>query len=89
MSEANNAWSVDVDGQSHQVEVEHSTMTGKIVVSVDGVETGEDRLLTSKRTVEFDLGGHPAEVRVHFTHGGFGAESELHVGGRYVEPLRR
>lgn len=47
VSEANSAWRVTVDGTEHEVEVEvdHSTMTGKIVVKLDAQVVGESRML--------------------------------------------
>jgi hypothetical protein len=89
MSEASNVWQVEVGARAHQVEVEHSTFTGKIVVKVDGVAVDEDRLLLSKREMSFDLEGHRVVVGVEFTHGGFASRSTLHLDGRYVEPMLR
>lgn len=89
MSEANNTWQVPVDDQQHQVEVDHSTMTGKIVVTLDGAEVGEERMLARSKSVTFPLGSSTGEVTLHFAYGGFAAKSELHVDGKYVEPLRR
>lgn len=45
VSEANSAWRVTVDGTEHEVEVDHSTMTGKIVVKLDAQVVGESRML--------------------------------------------
>jgi hypothetical protein len=89
MSEANNAWRIDVDGKEHDVEIEHSTLTGKIIVRLDGQVVDESRLLLSKKPLEFQIDGHPARVTVEFAYGGFAARSAFHLDGRYVEPLRR
>jgi hypothetical protein len=89
MSEANNAWRVTVDGTEHDVELEHSTMTGKMIVKVDGEVIGEDRMLFKRKQFEFDLAGRPARVSLDFKYGGLSQDSALHVDGRYVEPLRR
>lgn len=89
MSEANNVWRVDLDGHQHDIEVEHSTMSGKIVVKVDGKTIDEDRMLFRKKQVEFDLAGHPARVTVDFKYGGFSQGSAFHLDDRYVEPLRK
>jgi len=66
MSEANNVWRVDPDGREHEIEAEHSTMTGKIVVKLDGQVVGEDRMLLRQKPVEFDVGGYRARVTVEF-----------------------
>ncbi|MGB7817275.1 MAG: hypothetical protein WBL35_00870 [Ornithinibacter sp.] len=89
MSEADKAWRVTVGDAEYEVEVEHSTMTGKVVVTVDGHQVGEGRLLFSGQKIPFVLGTRPAVVAVSFAYAGFGARSKLHVDGRYVEPLRR
>ncbi|WP_416904985.1 hypothetical protein [Micromonospora echinospora] len=89
MSEANNVWRVDVDGQQRDIEVEHSTMTGKIVVRLDGQVMDEERLWFSKEKMEFPVGPHTARVTVEYAYGGFAARSALHFDGRYVEPLRK
>ena len=64
-------------------------MTGKIKVTLDGTEVGEDRMLARKKEIGFAVGGQEAVVGVSFAYGGMGATSELHVDGRYVEPLTR
>jgi FAIM1 (Fas apoptotic inhibitory molecule) protein len=89
MSEANNVWRVDVDGAEHDIEVEHSTMTGKIVVKLDGKAMDEQRLWFSKEQMEFPVGSKSARVTVEYAYGGFASRSSLHLDGRYVEPLRR
>lgn len=89
MSEANNVWRVDVDGRQHDIEVEHSTMSGKIVVKVDGETIDEERMLFRKKQIEFDVAGHSARVTVDFKYGGFSQGSALHLDDRYVEPLRK
>ncbi len=88
MSEANNVWRVDPDGREHEIEAEHSTMTGKIVVKLDGQVVGEDRMLLRQKPVEFDVGGHRARVTVEFKYGGFAAGSSLHLDERFVEPIK-
>ncbi|MEU4567925.1 hypothetical protein [Micromonospora sp. NPDC023956] len=89
MSEANNVWRVDVDGGQHDIEVEHSTMTGKIVVRLDGQVVDEERLWFSKEQMEFPVGTHSARVTVEYAYGGFATRSALHFDGRYVEPLSK
>lgn len=89
MSEANNVWRVDADGREHDIEIEHSTMTGKIIVRLDGEVVDEDRLLLSKKPLEFAVGTHQARVTVEYAYGGFATHSALHLDGRYVEPLAR
>ncbi len=89
MSEASNVWRVGLDGHEHEIEIEHSTWTGKATVTVDGGRAGEARLLFRRKPIEFDVEGHPAKVTLDFKYGGFGAASALHLDGRYVEPLRR
>lgn len=44
MSEANRTWRVRVSGVEHEIGLDHSTMTGKIEVKVDGTEIAESRL---------------------------------------------
>jgi hypothetical protein len=89
VSEANNVWRVEVDGTEHDIEVEHSAMTGKIVVQLDGRVVDEDRLWFSRERMEFPIGEHTARVTVEYAYGGFATQSALHLDGRYVEPLRR
>lgn len=89
MSEANNVWRVDLGGRQHEIEVEHSTMSGKIVVKVDAAVVATNRMLARKKPISFDVGSHRALVTVDFTYGGFGASSSLHVDDRFVEPLSR
>ena len=88
MSEADHVWRVAVGGEEHDVEIDHSTFTGKIVVSVDGAAVGEDRLLLTEKRIDFDVAGTPATIEVAYAYGGFATESKLHLDGRYVEPLR-
>ncbi|GAA3040032.1 MULTISPECIES: hypothetical protein [Streptosporangium] len=87
MSEASNVWRLDVDGQERDIEVEHSTMTGKIVVKLDGQVVEESRLLMSKKSLEFKVGEHVALVGVEYSYSGLAVRSTLHLDGRYVEPL--
>ena len=89
MSEANNTWRVEVDGREHEIEAEHSTFTGKITVTVDGEEVAEDRMLMRKKDLVFDIAGEEAVVSTQFGNAGFSADTSLHGGGRYVEPLKR
>ncbi len=89
MSEANNVWRVDPAGQEREIEVEHSTMTGKFSVKLDGTVVQETRLFARKKPVDFNVDGHSARVTVDYKYGGFGAQSTLHLDDRYVEPLRR
>ena len=87
MSEASNVWRLNADGREHDIEVEHSTMTGKIIVRLDGVIVDEDRLLFTKKPLEFPVGDHHARVTVEYAYGGFATRSTLHFDDRYVEPL--
>lgn len=89
MSEADNSWRLDLDGQETQVEVEHSTMTGRVLVTVNGRPVAKRRLLLTRKEIPVDLGSHRAQVSVSFAYLGFGARSALHLDGRYVEPLHR
>ncbi len=89
MSEADNTWQVDIEGSSHQIEVHHNTMTGKLLVELDGRAVGQDRLLMRDKSVEMEIDGHTAVVAASLRYGGFAAGSELHLDGRYVEPRRR
>ena len=89
MSEASRTWRVDVDGVEHEIEVDHSTMTNKIVVTLDGAVVDETRLWFTAKDVQFDVGGRRALIEVEYAFGGFGTRSELHLDGRYVEPLAR
>jgi hypothetical protein len=89
MSEANNAWRVEISGTEHQVELEH-TMLDKRTVILDGEVIDEGRKWGfGKNEVEFDIDGHPAKVAIDAKYGGMAWGSSLHVDGRYVEPLRR
>lgn len=88
MSEADKVWRVTVAGREHEIEVDHTSMTGKILVTVDGEQVGDGRLWFSKKEIDFEVGGQPARIDVDYAFGGFAASSSLHVGGRYVEPLR-
>lgn len=88
MSEADRVWRVPGADREHEVEIDHSTMTGKIIVSVDGAEVGDGRLWFAKKEIDFTVGGRPAKIEVDYAYGGLAARSSLHVDGRYVEPLR-
>ena len=88
MSEADHVWRVTVNGQEHDVEIDHSTWTGKVVVTVDGAGVGEDRLWFAEKKIDFAVAGVPARIEVAYAYGGFATESKLHLDGRYVEPLR-
>ena len=89
MSEANNTWRVEIGGQEHDVEIDHSALTGRIEVRVDGAPVLTDRLLFSKTRMDIMVAGLPARVSVDFAYVGFSARSEFHLNGRYLEPLRR
>lgn len=88
-SEANNTWRVSVGGAEHDIGLDHSTMTGKVVVRLDGREVEQRRMLFRSQEAELDVAGARAVVKVDFAYAGFAAKSELHLDGRYVEPLRR
>ena len=88
MSEASKVWRIDVDGRDHEIEVDHSTLTGKIRIKVDGAEIDDSRLLLTAREFDFPVDTAVAHLEVEYAHGGFSVRSELHVDGRYVEPLR-
>lgn len=89
MSEADRTWRVELDGATREIAVQHSTMTGRIVVTLDGAEVGRDRMLARRKKIPVPVPGHAAAVTVSFTYGGFAATSALHVDDSYVEPLRR
>ncbi|MGY1609261.1 MULTISPECIES: hypothetical protein [unclassified Geodermatophilus] len=89
MSEADNAWRVTLDGRQRDIEVRHDTLTGEIVVTLDGSEVGEDRMVARDKAVDFAVGDHVAVVSVAYAQLGLSARSALHLDGRYVEPLRR
>ena len=89
MSEASNVWRVSPDGTEHDIEVDHNTMTGKFLVTLDGSTVGEGRMLMRRQSRDFEVDGHPARVALAFKYGGFAAESTLHLDDRFVEPLRR
>ncbi|MDO9378747.1 MAG: hypothetical protein Q7T56_07845 [Nocardioidaceae bacterium] len=90
MSEANNAWRVQLDGHEYEVELVHGTISGSRQITVNGVVVDEGRKFfdTGSRHA-FDLGGHSARVDIDVVHSGFAHESTLHVDERYVEPLAR
>jgi hypothetical protein len=88
MSEADKVWRVDVAGREHEIEIDHSTMTGKIVVTVDGEQVGDGRLWFAEKKIDFQVGGQPALIEVDYAYGGLATRSSLHLNGRYVEPLR-
>ncbi|ABS02560.1 hypothetical protein FHR75_001042 [Kineococcus radiotolerans] len=89
MSEADNAWRLDVDGAQHEVDVDVAAMSGKIVVRLDGKVLEEDRIWFSDKVFRFDLGGHEVQVEVDLAYGGFATRSSLRLDGHHVEPLRR
>lgn len=89
MSEADRTWRIDVGEKQHEIELDHSTMTGKVVLKLDGQAVTETRPWWSRKEIPVTVDGHNAVVTVSFAYGGFGARSKLHVDGRYVEPLRR
>jgi hypothetical protein len=89
VSEGDNAWRIDVDGVVHEVDVDVSSLTGKIVLRLDGKVLEEDRLWFSDKEIRFPLGGHEVQVDVDLAYGGFAVRSALRLDGRHVEPLRR
>ena len=62
MSEASRVWRVEVDGIEHEIEVDHSAMTNKIVVKLDGAVVDETRLWFTNKDVQFDVGARRAEA---------------------------
>jgi hypothetical protein len=88
MSEADHVWRVTAAEREHEVEIDHSAMTGKILVSVDGEQVGDGRLWFAKKEIDFEVGGLPARIEVEYAYSGLAVKSSLHVDGRYVEPLR-
>ena len=89
MSEADNAWRIEVDGVEHDVDVDVSAMTGKIVVRLDGKVLEEDRIWFSDKEIRFPIGGHEVQVEVDLAYAGFSTRAALRLDGRHVEPLRR
>lgn len=89
MSEADNAWRIEVDGVEHDVDVDVSAMTGKIVVRLDGKVLEEDRIWFSDKEIRFPVGAHEVQVEVDLAYAGFSTRSSLRLDGRHVEPLRR
>ncbi|NAZ77061.1 hypothetical protein GTQ99_16760 [Kineococcus sp. T13] len=89
MSEGDNAWRIEIDGQEHEVDVDVATMSGKIVVRLDGKVLEEDRIWFSDKQINFELGGREVVVEVDLAYGGFATRSSLRLDGRHVEPLRR
>lgn len=89
MSEADNAWRIDVDGQTHDVDVDVSAMSGKIVVRLDGKVLEEDRIWFSDKEIRFPIGSHEVQVDVDLAYAGFSTRSSLRLDGVHVEPLRR
>ena len=88
MSEANNHWSVTVDGAEHAVDFE-LTMLGKWTVTVDGAVVVEDRQWTFSKEESFPVGSATARIKVGPEYGGLAYSSELTLDGAYVEPLHR
>ena len=88
MSEASRVWRVDVDGREYEIEVDHSTWTGGIEVRRNAEVVATGRLWLTARRFEVPVGTSTALVEVESAYAGFAARSELHLDGRYVEPLR-
>jgi len=89
MSEANNVWRIDIDGASHEIELEH-TMMDKHTITVDGTVVEEGRKWGfGPNEHEFEVGGRAAKIKIDPKYGGLAYGSSLHLEGRYVEPLRR
>ncbi len=89
MSEADNVWRVQVDGTEHEIELDHGTISGTRVITVDGVVVAEgQKVFDTGSSHAFDIAGQPAELQIEVTHAGLKHASSLHVAGRYVEPLR-
>lgn len=90
MSEASNAWRVELDGVTYDVELDHGTLSGKREITVNGTVVAEGRkIFDTGSSHPFDLGGHPARVDIDVVYSGFAHRSALHVDDRFVEPLRR
>lgn len=67
--------------------LDHTTLTGKIVVGVDGTAIAESRLLFNEWEIEFAPQSSKAVILIDYAMAGYAAHSELHIGGKYVEPL--
>lgn len=81
---------MQVEGVEHEIELDHGTISGRRVISVDGAVVVEDKkVFDTGSTHEFDVAGQPAQLKIDVTHSGFAHASSLHVGGRFVEPLTR
>lgn len=88
MSEASNVWRVALEGTEYEVELDHGTVSGRRVITVDGAVVAEGKKLFDTGSVhDFDLAGHPARLEIDVTHAGFSHRSTLHVDNRFVEPL--
>lgn len=48
----------------------------------------EERLLFRKKSISFNVGGHPAVVTTEFRYLGFSVRSSMRINGRDVEPGR-
>jgi hypothetical protein len=89
VSEADNAWRFEVDGVQHEVDVDVASMSGKIVVRLDGKVLEEDRIWFSDKEFRFPVGTHEVQLDVDLAYGGFSMRSALRLDGAHVEPLRR
>ncbi|WP_432543812.1 hypothetical protein [Kineococcus sp. SYSU DK002] len=89
MSEGDNAWRFELDGRQHEIDVDVASMSGKIVVRLDGKVLEEDRIWFSDKEFRFPIGTHEAVVEVDLAYGGFATRSSLRLDGAHVEPLRR
>jgi hypothetical protein len=88
MSEADNVWRVTVDGKEHEVELVHGSLSGDRTIKLDGEVIEKDRkFFDTGTTHDFEIAGHPAQMKIGVKYSGLAHQSSLHVDDAYVEPL--
>ncbi len=62
---ANKSWTVQLNGRSHTVDLQHGTMSGERTIRLDGTVVHRSRQLVDTGSDHaFEIDGHPAVVRI-------------------------
>lgn len=83
---ATKAWSVEIDGTTYYIELDHHTVTGKRTITADD-DGVVDKGMSAKfgETIPFEVAAHPAALEISTS--GFTWEYALKGDNRVVPQL--
>jgi hypothetical protein len=84
MSGADRTWRITVDGTEHEIRVAYSMLTAGVTVHRDGEVVARDRLFTSAKRFDLELGSSRATVEVSYPDQ-YDVVSRLFLDGQEVE----